>query len=58
MAAIHVSIFVEMTAFKLVPYIATYMKKALKVCNIKVCNMKKYCILSSYAIYMSTISKY
>ena len=47
MAAVHILIFGEIAGCKIVPYIATHVKKALKVCNIKVCNMKKYCILSS-----------
>ena len=58
MAAFHILIFGEMVGCKIVGYKATHVKKALKVCNIKVCNMKKYCILSSNANYMGKISKY
>ena len=45
--AIHILIVGEMAGFKIVPNIATHVKKSSIVCNIKVCNMKKYCILSS-----------
>ena len=44
MAAVHILIFGEMAGFEIVPYIRV---KSSKVCNIKVCSMKKYCILSS-----------
>ena len=47
MAAVHILIFGEIAGCKIVPYIATHVKKSSKVCNIKVCNMKKYCILLS-----------
>ena len=47
MAPVHILIFGEMAGFKIVSHIATQVKKALEVCNIKVCKMKKYCILSS-----------
>ena len=58
MAAVHILIVGEMAEFKIVPYLSTHVKKISKVCNIKVCNMKKYCILSSSVNYMGTISKY
>ena len=47
MADVHILIFCVMAGFKIVPYIATYVKKSSKVCNIKVCNIKKYYMLSS-----------
>ena len=50
--------FSAMARFKIVPYIATHVEKSSKVCNIKVCIMTKYCILSSSANYIGTISKY
>ena len=45
--AVHILIFGEMAGFKMVPYIATLVKKSSKVCYVKVCHMKKYCILLS-----------
>ena len=45
MAAVHILILGEMAGFKTVPFIATHVKKTLKVCNIEVCNMKRYCVL-------------
>ena len=57
MASVHILIFGEMAGFKIVTYIATHVKKVLKYI-IKVCNMKKYCILSSSENYMGTVSKY
>ena len=58
MASVHILIFVEIAGFKIVLYITMPVKKSSKVCNIKVCNVKKYCIFSSSENYMGTISKY
>ena len=45
MAAIHILIFGEMAGCEISRYNTS--EKSSEVCNIKVCNMKKYCILSS-----------
>ena len=55
MVAVHILIFGEMGSSSVH---SNTQEKSSKVCNIKVCNMKKYCILSSSANYMGTISKY
>ena len=48
MAAVHILIFGEIAGCKIVlPHIATHEKKISKVRNIKVCNIKNYCRLSS-----------
>ena len=60
MAAVHILIFGEIAGCtrKIVPYIATHVKKSSKVCNIKVCNMKKILHTFTQCKYMGTISKY
>ena len=52
MAAVHILTFGEMAGFIIVPYMARHVKK---VCNIKVCNMKKILHTFIQYKYMGTL---